>query len=56
MGFKLGLVDTYKGCVVIKLLDDDGKDILSDFIQDNIAIRIKRQNSEGLRKIVEKKV
>jgi hypothetical protein len=56
LGIKFGPVDAYKGCEVIELLDDDGKDILSDIIQDDIAIKIERQNSEDPRKIVEEKV
>ena len=38
---------------VIKLLDDDDEDVLNDFIQDDVAIKIKQQNNEYLRKVVE---
>ncbi len=51
-GIKFGLVDTHKRREVIELLDEDDEDILNDFIQDNIAIKIKRHNNDNLRKIV----
>jgi hypothetical protein len=38
---------------VIKLLDDDDEAVLNDFIQDNVAIKIERQNNKDVRKIVE---
>ena len=46
--------DAHKTREVIEFLDDDDKDILNNFIQDNITIKIERQNSEDVRKIVEK--
>jgi hypothetical protein len=52
-GIKFGPVDTNERHEVIKLLDDDDEDILNDFIQDDIAIKIKRHNNDNLRKIVE---
>ena len=55
MGIKFGPVNTHKRCEVIELLDDEDKDILNDFIQDNVAIKIERQNNDDLRKIVEDK-
>ncbi len=39
---------------VVELLDDNDEDILNNLIQDNVAIKIERQNSEDIRKIVEK--
>jgi hypothetical protein len=53
LGTKFGLVNTNKRREVIELLDDDDEDILNDFIQDDIVIKIKRQNNDNLRKIVE---
>jgi hypothetical protein len=38
---------------VIELLDDDDEDVLSDFIRDDVAIKIEQQNNEDLRKVVE---
>ena len=38
---------------VIELLDDDDDDVLNDFIQDDVAIKIERQNNEDLRKVGE---
>ncbi len=49
MGIGFGPIDAHKTCEVIELLDDDDKDILNDFIQDDIAIKIERQNSEDVR-------
>ncbi len=53
MGIGFGPVDTHERREVIKLLDDDDEDILNDFIQEKVAIKIKRQNNDNLRKIVE---
>jgi hypothetical protein len=53
LGIKFGPVDTYERRKVIELLDDEDEDILNDFIQENVAIKIKRQNNDNLRKIVE---
>jgi hypothetical protein len=52
-GIEFGPVDAHKRCEVIELLDDNDKDVLNNFIQDNIVIKIERRNSEDLRKIVE---
>jgi hypothetical protein len=52
-GIEFRPVDTHERREVIKLLDDEDEDILNDFIQDNVAIKIKRQNNDDLRKIVE---
>ncbi len=52
-GIKFGPINAHKTREVIKLLDDDDKDILNNFIQDDVAIKIERQNSEDIRKIVE---
>jgi hypothetical protein len=38
---------------LIKLMDDDDKDVLNDFICDDSAIKIEQQNNEDLRKVVE---
>jgi hypothetical protein len=46
---EFGPVDTHKRCEVIKLLGDDDEDILNDFIQDDVAIKIKRQNNDNLK-------
>ncbi len=53
LGIEFRPVDTHERCEVIKLLDDDDEDILNDFIQDDVAIKIKRHNNYDLRKIVE---
>ena len=45
LGIEFGPVNAHKGCEVIKLLDDDDKDVLNDFIQDNVAIKIEQQNN-----------
>ena len=52
-GIEFEPVNVHKTREVTKLLDDDDKDILDNFIQDDIAIKIERQNSEDVRKIVE---
>ena len=52
-GIEFEPVNVHKTREVTKLLDDDDKDILGNFIQDDIAIKIERQNSEDVRKIVE---
>ncbi len=53
LGIEFGPVDTHERREVIELLDDDDEDILNDFIQDNVAIKIEIQNNDDLRKIVE---
>jgi hypothetical protein len=53
LGIEFGPIDAHKTREVIELLDDDDKDILNNFIQDDIAIKIERQNSENVRMIVE---
>jgi hypothetical protein len=52
-GIDFGPINAHETCEVVELLDDDNKDILNDFIQDDVAIKIERQNSEDTRKIVE---
>jgi hypothetical protein len=52
-GIESGPINAHKTREVIDLLDDDDKDILNNFIQDDVAIKIERQNSEDIRKIVE---
>ncbi len=53
LGIEFGLVDTHERHEVIKLLDDDDEDILNYFIQEDVAIKIEKQNHDDLRKIVE---
>jgi hypothetical protein len=52
-GIDFGPINAHETREVIELLDDDDEDILNDFIQDDVAIKIERQNSEDIRKIVE---
>ncbi len=53
LGVDFGPINAFETREVVELLDDDDKDILNDFIQDDVAIKIERQNSEDTRKIVE---
>ena len=52
-GIDFGPINAHETREVVEILDDDDKDILNDFIQDDVAIKIERQNSEDTRKIVE---
>jgi hypothetical protein len=52
-GMEFGPINARETREVIELLNDDDKDFLNDFIQDNVAIKIKQQNNEDLRKVVE---
>jgi len=52
-GIDFGPINAHKTREVVELLDDDEDDILNDFIQDDVAIKIERQKSEDTRKIVE---
>ena len=52
-GIDFGAINAHKTREVVELLDDDDEDILNDFIQDDVAIKTERQNSEDIRKIDE---
>ena len=52
-GMEFGPINARETNEVIELLDDDDEDVLNDFIQDDVAIKIERQNNEDVRKIVE---
>jgi hypothetical protein len=52
-GMEFGPINARKTREVIKLLDDDDEDVLNDFIRDDVAIKIERQNNEDIRKVVE---
>ena len=52
-GIEFGRINPHKTCEVIELLDDDDEDVLNDFIQDDVTIKIERQNSEDVTKAVE---
>ena len=52
-GIEFGRINPHKTREVIELLDDDDEDVLNDFIQDDITIKIERQNSEDVTKAVE---
>ena len=52
-GIDFGPINAHETREVLEILDDDDEDILNDFIQDDVAIKIERQNSEDTRKIVE---
>jgi len=52
-GIDFGPINAHETREVVELLDDDDEDILNNFIQDDVAIKIERQNSEDTRKIVE---
>jgi hypothetical protein len=51
----LGAVDIPERSEVIKLLDDDDKNALNIFIQDNVAIKIEKMQHDDTRKVVEDK-
>ncbi len=53
LGIEFGSINAHKTREVIELLDDNDKDVLNNFIQDDVASKIERQNSEDTRKIVE---
>jgi len=44
-GIDFGLINAHEIREVVELLDDNDEDILNDFIQDDVAIKIERQNS-----------
>jgi hypothetical protein len=52
-GMEFGPINICETCEVFELLDDNDKDVLNEIIQDNVAIKIERQNNEDLRKVVE---
>ena len=52
-GMEFGPINVRETREIIELLDDDDKDVLNDFIRDNVAIKIEQQNNEDLRKVVE---
>ncbi len=52
-GMEFGPINVHETREVIELLDDDDKDVLNDFIRDDVAIKIEQQNNEDLRKVVE---
>ena len=52
-GMEFGPINVCETRKIIELLDDDDKDVLINFIQDDIAIKIEQQNNEDLRKVVE---
>jgi hypothetical protein len=52
-GIDFGAINAHETPEVVELLDDDDEDILNDFIQDDVAIKTERQNSENIRKIDE---
>jgi hypothetical protein len=55
-GMEFGPINVRETREVIELMDDDGEDVLNDFIRDDVAIKIEQLNSEDLRKIVEEEV
>jgi hypothetical protein len=52
-GIVFGPINAHKTREVIELPDDHDEDVLNDFIQYDVAIKIERQSSEDIRKIVE---
>jgi hypothetical protein len=52
---ELGAVNIPEQCKVIKLLNDDDKNLLNNFIWDSIAIKIKNMQDDDTRKVVEDK-
>jgi hypothetical protein len=54
-GLELGVVDIPERREVIELLDDDDENALNNFIQDNLAIKIKKMQDDDTRKVVEDK-
>jgi hypothetical protein len=50
---ELGVIGISERREVIKLLDDDDKNALNNFIQDDIAIKIKKIQDDDTRKVVE---
>ncbi len=53
LGLELGAVNIPERSKVIKLLDDDDKNSLNDFIQDNVGIKIEKMQDDDTRKVVE---
>jgi hypothetical protein len=54
-GLELGAVGIPERSEVIKLLDDDDKNVLNNFIQDDVAIKIEKMQDDDTRKVVEDK-
>jgi hypothetical protein len=54
-GLELGMANIPEWCEVIELLDDDDENALNNFIQDNVAIKIKKMQDDDTRKVVEDK-
>jgi hypothetical protein len=54
-GLELGVVDIPEWREVIELLNDDDENVINDFIQDNVAIKIKKMQDYDTRKVVEDK-
>ncbi len=52
-GMEFGPINICETREVIELLDDDDEDVLNNFIQEDVAIKIEQQNNEDLRKVVE---
>ncbi len=55
-GMEFGEVNIPEQSEVIELLDDDDKNVLNNFIQDKIAIKIKKIQDDDTRKVVEDEV
>jgi hypothetical protein len=49
-GMEFGPINICETREVIELLDDDDEDVLNNFIQEDVAIKIEQQNNEDLRK------
>jgi hypothetical protein len=52
-GMEFGPINVRETREVIELMDDDDDDVLNNFIQDDVAIKIEQHNSEAQRKVVE---
>jgi hypothetical protein len=52
-GLELGAVDIPERHEVIKLFDDNDKNALNNFIQDNVAIKFEKMQDDDTRKVVE---
>jgi hypothetical protein len=52
-GLEFGAVDIPEQCKVIELLDDNDKNALNNFIQDDVAIKIEKMQDDDTRKVVE---
>ncbi len=53
--FELGAVNIPERHGVIKLLNDNDENVLNNFIQENVAIKIEKMQDDDTRKVVEKK-